>query len=281
MKTRDQFYEANEAALSVVETLGQPLPIAIVLGSGLGGLVDRLTDSVSIPYGQIPHFPRPTVAGHSGHLLIGSLGNARVLALQGRFHYYEGHEFDAVTFPIRFLQRLGVTTLVLTAAAGAINQDLAAGDLVGVTDHLNLIGTNPLRGPNDDRFGVRFLDMTEVYSSRLRTIAHEEAERIGVKLKAGVYASLPGPTYETPAEIRMLRAIGADLVGMSTVPEAIVARHAGMEVLALVLVSNMAAGVTGAAIAHDDVLEAGKQAAPRLGALIEGVVGRLSGGPNR
>jgi purine-nucleoside phosphorylase len=197
------------------------------------------------------------------------------LALQGRFHYYEGHDLDAVTFPVRMLRRLGVGTLILTAAAGGVGAGLKPGDLVCLSDHLNLIGHNPLRGPNDDRLGVRFPDMSEVYSSRLRVLADEEARGLGMALKSGVYACMPGPSYETPAEIRMLRTLGADVVGMSTVPEAIVARHSGMEVLAFALVSNAAAGVVATPIHHDEVLRAGREAAPRLGALIEGVIRRL------
>jgi purine-nucleoside phosphorylase len=183
-----------------------------------------------------------------------------------------------VTFPVRVLARLGVESLVLTAATGGINPDFRPGDIVCLTDHVNMIGQNPLRGANDDRLGPRFPDMTEVYSHRLRTIAGVEAERLGVVMRQGVYACLPGPSYETPAEIRMLRALGADVVGMSTVPEAIVARHSGMEVLAFALVTNAAAGVTGAKIHHEEVLEAGRQAVPRLGGLIEAVVERIGAG---
>jgi purine-nucleoside phosphorylase len=279
MSLPDLFHRAGEAAESIRLAVSEPLTIAVVLGSGLGALVDRLDGGVVIPYGRIPFFPEPTVAGHEGQLIIGSFGAARVLVLQGRFHYYEGHDLDTVTFPIRVLQRLGVQTLILTAATGGILTSLGPGDLVCLSDHLNLIGANPLRGPNHDRLGPRFPDMTEVYSPRLRRLAHEEAGRLGLALKSGVYACLPGPSYETPAEIRMLRTLGADVVGMSTVPEAIVARHAGMEVLAFALVSNMAAGVTGAAITHEEVLEAGRTAAPLLGDLIEGVVRRLAQDP--
>jgi purine-nucleoside phosphorylase len=199
-----------------------------------------------------------------------------VVALQGRFHYYEGHELNAVTFPVRVLRRLGVETLILTAAAGGVGTGLQPGDVVCLSDHLNLIGQNPLRGPNDDRLGVRFPDMSEVYSSRLRVLADEEARGLGMALKSGIYACLPGPNYETPAEIRMLRTLGADVVGMSTVPEAIVARHSGMEVLAFALVSNAAAGVVATPIHHEEVLRAGREAGPRLGALIEGVIRRLT-----
>jgi purine-nucleoside phosphorylase len=270
------FERAEEAAAAVRAALPTPPKVAVVLGSGLGPLAERLADRVVIPYATIPHFPAPTVEGHHGNLVAGSLGEARVIYLQGRFHFYEGHDLTTVTFPVRVLRRLGVGVLILTAATGGINQDYRPGDIVALADHLNLIGQNPLRGSNDDRIGPRFPDLTEVYARRLRALADEEASRLGIGLHSGVYACLPGPSYETPAEIRMLRTLGADVVGMSTVPEAIVARHSGMEVLAFALVSNAAAGVTGAPISHEEVLEAGRQAVPRLGGLIEAVVRRLA-----
>lgn len=276
MTPPELFERAEESALVIVEAIPRPPAVAVVLGSGLGGLADRLTDAVAIPYARIPHFPRPTVEGHHGNLIAGSIDGARVLVLQGRFHYYEGHDLGAVTFPVRVLQRLGVRTLILTAATGGVRADLGPGSIVCLEDHLNLLGFNPLRGPNDDRLGVRFPDMTEVYSRRLRTIAQEEAQRLGLDLASGVYACVPGPSYETPAEVRMLRTLGADVVGMSTVPEAIVARQAGLDVLALALVTNAAAGVTGSPISHAEVLEAGTQATPRLGALLEAIVRRLA-----
>ena len=262
--------------MAIREAVADPPSLAVILGSGLGSLAARLDEPVVIPYARIPHFPHPTVAGHQGNLVVGSFGGAPTWILQGRFHAYEGHDLDDVTFPVRVLQRLGVTTLVLTAASGGINTALKPGDLVCVTDHLNLIGANPLRGPNDDRLGTRFPDMTQVYSPTLRALAQEEAAQIGLGLTPGVYACMPGPSYETPAEVRMLRTLGADVVGMSTVPEAIIARHAGMEVVAFALVSNMAAGVLGIPINHEEVLEAGRAAAPRLGQLIENVVKRLA-----
>jgi purine-nucleoside phosphorylase len=264
---------AAAAAIHAVTAL--PPRVAIVLGSGLNELADRIADATALAYEHIPHFPRTTVAGHEGKVLLGKLGGTPVIIFQGRFHYYEGHELDTVTFPIRVIQKLGVSTLILTAATGGIRTDLRAGNLVLLTDHLNLIGANPLRGPNDPRLGTRFPDMTEVYSRRLRGIAKEEGKRLGIELVFGVYACLPGPSYETPAEIKMLRTLGADVVGMSTVPEAIVARHAGMEVLAFALVSNAAAGVVGTPITHEEVLEAGRRAAPTLARLIERVVARL------
>ena len=225
---------------------------------------------------RVPHFPVPKVAGHAGQVLCGKLGGQSVIVFQGRFHYYEGHDLETVTFPVRVIQELGVKVLILTAATGGIAEGLRPGGLLLITDHLNLLGANPLRGPNDDRLGTRFPDMTEVYSRRLRAIAFDEAKAMGVDLASGVYACMSGPSYETPAEIRMLRTLGADVVGMSTVPEAIVARHAGIEVLALALVSNAAAGVSGAPITHEEVLEAGKKAGPELARLIERVVARIS-----
>jgi purine-nucleoside phosphorylase len=266
-----------ELAAAALRTAGAVVPqIAVVLGSGLNELADRMARATAVPYDRIPHFPRTTVAGHEGKALLGKLGGVPAIMLQGRFHYYEGHDLEAVTFPVRVLQALGVRSLILTAATGGIRADLRAGSVVLLTDHLNLLGCNPLRGPSDERLGVRFPDMTEVYSQRLRTIANEEAKKLGVDLLPGVYACMPGPCYETPAEIRMLRTLGADVVGMSTVPEAIVARHAGIEVLAFALVSNAAAGVAGTPITHDEVLEAGRKAAPTLARLIERIAARLA-----
>ena len=266
------FDRAEEAAIVIKERISELGKVAVVLGSGLGPLAQRLEDKTVIPYALIPHFPEPTVAGHQGNLISGRLGDARVIYLQGRFHFYEGHDLSVVTFPIRVLKQLGVETLILTAATGGLNLDYQPGDVVCLSDHLNLIGGNPLRGLNEDRFGPRFPDMTEVYSQRLRVIAADQAAKLGLKLRRGVYACLSGPSYETPAEIAMLRTLGADVVGMSTVPEAVVARHCGMEVLAFALVTNAAAGVTGTPINHQEVLEAGRRAVPRLGGLIEAVV---------
>jgi purine-nucleoside phosphorylase len=270
-------YSRAEEAASAIRAACTELPrVAVVLGSGLNELADRLPDRVALPYERIPHFPMTTVTGHEGQAIIARLQGSAVILLQGRFHYYEGHDLEAVTFPVRVLQRLGVTTLILTAATGGIRADLRPGNFVLVNDHLNFIGANPLRGANDPQLGTRFPDMTEVYSKRLRSIAKEEGKRLGIELVPGVYACMPGPSYETPAEIKMLRTLGADVVGMSTVPEAIVARHAGMEVLALALVSNAAAGVLGTPITHEEVLEAGRRAAPILARLIERIIARLT-----
>lgn len=268
---------AMETASAIRAVISEVPAIAVVLGSGLGSLADGLADRVVIPYARLPHFPVPTVAGHEGNLVAGKIDGAGLIMLQGRFHYYEGHPLHAVTYPIRVLQFLGVKTVILTAATGGVKSELRPGNLVCLSDHLNLIGANPLRGSQDDRLGPRFPDMTEVYSKKLRTLARDEGKRLGINVISGVYACLPGPSYETPAEIRMLAALGADVVGMSTVPEAIVARQAGMDVLAFALVTNAAAGVTGAPISHREVLEAGKKATPALAKLIRRVVLRLSG----
>jgi purine-nucleoside phosphorylase len=275
MKSVDLFDRVEAAAHFLHRRVEERPSVAIVLGSGLGGLADRLVDSVAIPYAEIPHFPAPTVHGHRGNLVVGKLGSTSVAALQGRFHYYEGHDLEAVTFPVRVLKALGVKTLILTAATGGIHPDYRPGDLVCLADHLNLLGSNPLRGSNDDRLGLRFPDMTRVYAADLRKLAADEANRLGIPLREGVYACLPGPSYETPAEIRMLRTLGADVVGMSTVPEAIVARHSGMDVLAFALVTNAAAGITRATITHEEVIEAGREAGERLGTLIGAIVGRI------
>ena len=277
LSSNDLALRATEAAQAIRERVARIPPIALVLGSGFHALVDGLTDRVTIPYGRIPHFPVPSVAGHEGNLVAGHLDGAALLVLQGRLHYYEGHPLDVVTLPIRVLQFLGVRTLILTAATGGIRAELRPGNIVCVHDHLNLLGVNPLRGVNDERLGPRFPDMTEVYSKKLRSLARDEAKRLGINLISGVYACLPGPSYETPAEIRMLNTLGADVVGMSTVPEAVVARQAGMDVLAFALVTNAAAGVVGAPINHREVLAAGKKATPILGKLIRRVVLKLAG----
>lgn len=257
--------------------LDEPPAVAVVLGSGLGSLIERFTDQTVVPYSRVPHFPTPTVEGHAGNVVVGSVEGARAILLQGRFHYYEGHDLETVTFPIRVLQSLGVRSLILTAATGGIRPDLRPGNVVCLSDHINLIGANPLRGPNDPSLGERFPDMSEIYSKRLRAVARAEAKRMALDLVPAVYACLPGPSYETPAEIKMLRTLGADVVGMSTAPEAIVARHAGMEVLGLALVTNTAAGVKDTKVRHEDVLEAGRKATPIVGKLIRRMVLRLAG----
>jgi purine-nucleoside phosphorylase len=271
----DLHTRAEEAAAAIRAAGIAPPRIAVVLGSGQNQLADRLPDGLTIPYERIPHFPRPTVTGHQGKVIIGEWHGTTVLMLQGRFHYYEGHDRETVTFPMRVLQRLGVGSVILTAATGGIRADLRPGDLMLLSDHLNLLGVNPLRGLNDDRLGTRFPDMTEVYSARLRKIAGEGAERLTIHLSEGVYACMPGPSYETPAEIRMLRTAGADLVGMSTALEAIAGRHLGAEVLAISLVTNPAAGLSTAPLDHGDVVAAAGASAARIGRLLADLLPRL------
>ncbi|MGE3273616.1 MAG: purine-nucleoside phosphorylase [Vicinamibacterales bacterium] len=249
--------------------------VAVVLGSGLGAFADRLEEPFAVPYRDVPHWPLPGVVGHEGRLVGGTVAGRRVLALAGRAHYYEGHTLDTVTFGVRVLGRLGVPVVILTNAAGGINTDFAQGALMAIDDHINLIGSNPLIGPNDERLGPRFPDMSEVYSRRLRGLADEAAGAIGLSLAHGVYVAVHGPSYETPAEIRAFRALGADAVGMSTVPEAIVARHMGLEVLGISCITNMAAGVLPQPLEHDEVMQTAARVRDRFIGLLEGVIGRL------
>jgi purine-nucleoside phosphorylase len=266
----DQVREAAEAVRAPVTP-----DVAIVLGSGLGDFAGTLEGARSMPYETLPHWPESRVVGHEGRLVIGSVKGRTVAALAGRCHAYEGHDLAAVTFAVRVMGVLGVKALILTNAAGGINTSLAEGALMVLDDHINLVGMNPLVGPNDDRFGPRFPDMTEVYSARLRRIADEAGASIGLALAHGVYAGLLGPSYETPAEIRYLRAIGADAVGMSTVPEALAARHMGIDVLGISCISNMAAGMLPQPLDHEDVLATTRRARGDFMALLEGIVGRL------
>ncbi len=271
------FEMAEHAARIIRARTGNAAPrIALILGSGLGGFADELTDATAIPYDEIPGFARSTVEGHAGRLVIGKAGDVEVACLQGRFHYYEGYAFDEVTFPVRALRALGCDVLALTNAAGGVNCDFAAGTLMLITDHLNLLGANPLRGANDERWGARFPDMSEVYDRRLMNHARTAAEEAGVELRHGVYAALAGPSYETPAEIRMLRTLGADAVGMSTVPEAIIARHAGMRVLGFSCITNMAAGVLAQPINHAEVMETGERVRGKFVSLLRGTLRRIA-----
>ena len=268
--------KVDEAVAAVRKRAGSAVPdVAIVLGSGLGDFAGTLTDAVSIPYGDLPHWPASNVIGHDGRLVVGSLGGRRVAALAGRAHFYEGHDLRTVTFATRVIARLGVKALILTNAAGGVNVALKPGMLMVMDDHINLLGTNPLVGPNEDAFGVRFPDMSEVYSKRLRRIADEVAAAQGLRIGHGVYVAVHGPSYETPAEIRFLRTIGADAVGMSTVPEAIVARHMGVEVLGLSCITNAAAGVLPQPLNHAEVMEVAKQVRGAFAALLEGIIGRV------
>ncbi|NQW05018.1 MAG: purine-nucleoside phosphorylase [Acidobacteria bacterium] len=256
-------------------TLG-PLPdVAVILGSGLGDFAEGLADATSWPYDTVPHWPTSAVVGHAGRMVVGRVGDRRVLALSGRSHFYEGHSMDRTTFATRVLGHLGIKVLIVTNAAGGINRRFSSGALMIIDDHLNFMGTNPLVGANDARFGPRFPDMSEVYSARLRGLAGDVAQEMGLALERGVYVAVHGPSYETPAEIRAFRALGADAVGMSTVPEAIVARHMGLEVLGLSCITNMAAGVLPQPLVHDEVMATARRVRGGFIALLEGIIGRL------
>jgi purine-nucleoside phosphorylase len=249
--------------------------VGVVLGSGLGAFADGLAEAFGANYSEIPNWPTSSVIGHAGRLVAGTVRGKRVIALSGRAHFYEGHDMGTVTFAVRALGRLGVKTVILTNAAGGINTGFLQGALMVIDDHINLIGTNPLMGPNDERLGPRFPDMSEVYSKRLRTMADEAAHDIGLPIEHGIYLAVHGPSYETPAEIRAFRTLGADAVGMSTAPEAIAARHMGIEVLGLSCITNMAAGVLPQPLHHDEVLETTRRVRGQFIALLEGIIGRL------
>jgi purine-nucleoside phosphorylase len=265
----------SEAAAVVRDRVSREPAVGVVLGSGLGDFAGRLDDARSVAYEEVPHWPASRVIGHEGRLVVGGVRGRTVAALAGRCHLYEGHDQRTVAFGVRVLGLLGVRSMILTNAAGGINTSFAAGTLMVIDDHINLTGGSPLAGPNEDRFGPRFPDMTEVYSARLRRIADEVAGDLGLALPHGVYAALLGPSYETPAEIRYLRAIGADAVGMSTVSEAIAARHMGVEVLGLSCISNMAAGVLPHPLDHAEVMDTTRRVRDRFTALLEGIIGRL------
>ncbi len=249
--------------------------VAVVLGSGLGAFADTLSERFEIGYADIPHWPASAVVGHAGQLVGGVLRGRHVLVLSGRVHYYEGHSLQTVTFPMRVLGRLGVPRVILTNAAGGINTKFTQGALMLIDDHINAMGSNPLVGANDERFGSRFPDMSEVYSRRLRGLAADAAAEAGVAVEHGVYIAVHGPSYETPAEIRAFRVLGADAVGMSTAPEAIVARHMGLEVLGVSCITNMAAGVLPQPLVHDEVVETALRVRGQFIALLEGTIGRL------
>lgn len=269
------FDQVNEAAEFLRTKLGELAPrIGIVLGSGLGAVAEAVESPVFVPYAEIPYFPQSTVQGHSGRIVAGRLGGVPVVVMQGRVHYYEGYTPQQVTFPMRVLGRLGVGTVVLTNAAGGINSNYSLGDLVLLSDHINALGFNPLIGPNEPRFGdgektgLRFFDMTTAYSVELRGLAQAAARSEGDTLHEGVYLATSGPSFETPAEIRAFRTMGADLVGMSTVPETIVARHMGMGVLGISCVTNLAAGISTTQLSHEEVFETGSRVQHRLAELL-------------
>ncbi|REJ79583.1 MAG: purine-nucleoside phosphorylase [Acidobacteria bacterium] len=283
-----QYERAAEAAEFIKERYPQKIDVALVLGSGLGGFAESVEDPVVIPYDEIPHFPESTVEGHAGQLVIGKIGEVSVAIQQGRFHYYEGYDIADVVLPMRVFGLLGIETVILTNAAGSVLTTFKRGRLMLIRDHINLMGVSPLRGQNDERFGPRFPDMTHVYDIRLQEIAKEEAAAIAEKrykkgktkkvktlLRRGVYCALSGPNYETPSEIRMYRQLGATAVGMSTVPEAITARHQGMRVLGISCISNLAAGITGEEIDHSEVMEAGDKVAKVFQKLLHRILKRL------
>src|SRR5262245_10409098 len=270
-------YERAEHATRVIRSRITVEPrIALVLGSGLGGFADDFEEAAGIPYEDIPGFKRSTAQGHAGRLVIGKIDSVPVLAMQGRVHYYEGYSLEEVTFPVRAFKLLGIKTLILTNAAGGINVELQQGALMVLSDHLNLMGANPLRGPNDERFGPRFPDMSTVYSPELQELVVEEAREIGVEVRRGIYGALAGPSYETPAEIVLLRNLGADAVGMSTVPEAIVARHMGLEVLGIACITNMAAGISDEPINHEEVMATGDRVRETFTELLRRVISGIS-----
>lgn len=270
------YERAEHAARMIRARTSAEMSVAIVLGSGLGGFAGDLTEATAIGYDEIPGFARATVEGHAGRLVIGKAGEVNVAAMQGRFHFYEGYSLQDVTFPIRVLKLLGVRTLVLTNAAGSLNVEFTPGSLMVITDHLNLLGDNPLRGDNDERFGPRFPDLSTVYAPDLQNIVIEEGSAMGIELRRGVYAALSGPSYETPAEIHMVRALGADAVGMSTVPEAIVARHMGMNVIGISCITNLAAGVSNRPIDHSQVMQIGESVRGAFTELLLRIVPRLA-----
>ena len=276
MQEANEFSRAESAAQFLLSHLSIKPRIGIVLGSGLGSFADELSGVVRVPYTTIPHFPRSTAIGHAGQMVIGSLDQVPVVVMQGRVHLYEGYSAQQVAFPVRVFGRMGVRAIIFTNAAGGINPDYKQGALVLIKDHINLQSANPLIGPNDNRLGERFPDMTTAYSKEFRELARTAAQKLGQELSEGVYAALAGPSYETPAEIRYLRTIGADLVGMSTVPEVIAARHMGIEVLAISCVTNMAAGILDQPLNSEEVFETTARVRGHFVALLRGVVPQIA-----
>ncbi len=273
----DIYFRSQAAAAALRERIDERRPrVALVLGSALGPFADRCEDAIPVAYSEVPHMRTPTTAGHAGRFVSGRVEGLDVLVLSGRLHYYEGYTLEEVTFPIRVLAALGVETLVLTNAAGGIDPSFASGDLMAIEDHINLTGVNPLRGQNDDRLGPRFPDMTNAYDAGLRETVAAAAKDAGVALRRGVYGGVAGPCYETPAEIRMLAALGAHAVGMSTVAEAIVARHAGLRLAGVSCITNAAAGITGSPLSHTEVMETAERSARAFDAVLAGLCRRLA-----
>ena len=276
MSSNNLFTRADSAAQFLLSQTKVRPKIGLVLGSGLGAFADQLTDATRVTYSQIPSFPQSTAIGHAGQMVIGHTGDVPVSVMQGRVHLYEGYTAQEVAFPMRVFGRMGIRAVIITNAAGGINLKYKQGALVVITDHINLQGTSPLVGANDDRMGLRFPDMTRAYAKEYVQIAREEAAKLGIDLQDGVYAALLGPSYETPAEIRHLRIIGADLVGMSTVAEVIAARHMGMKILAISCVTNMAAGILDQILTHQEVMETGEKVRGQFEALIRAVLPRMA-----
>ncbi len=272
--------ELQQAVAAVRKALpaGAKPTVGLILGSGLGAFADTLDGRVAVPFEKIPGFPPSTIVGHAGNVVYGRRSGIELLALQGRVHFYEGHDLSRVAFPARVLVAAGCQTLIITNAAGGVDPTLAGGDIVILSDHLNLLGGSPLRGPNDDALGPRFPDMTEAYDKKLRALAAAAGRDVGMALREGVYAASPGPQYETPAEVRMLRTLGADLVGMSTVPEVIAAVHMGARVLGLSCCTNLAAGVTGEKLSHDEVTETAARVRDQFIALLARILERMAAG---
>jgi purine-nucleoside phosphorylase len=276
MKPSSDFIKANSAARFILRKTKLRPRIALVLGSGLGAFADDLSGAIKIPYTKIPHFPRSTAIGHAGQLVVGKVSDVPVAVMQGRVHFYEGYSLNEVTFPMRVFGRMGIRAAILTCAcAGLDKEKLKPGCLALFRDHINLQGSNPLIGPNEPRFGPRFPDMSKVYSEKFRGMAHAVAREQGIDVCDGVYAAITGPSYETPAEIRFLRNVGADMVGMSTVPEVIVARHMGIDVLAIGCVTNFGAGMLDKPISHEEVLEVGRQVYGKFSALLRALIPRI------
>jgi purine-nucleoside phosphorylase len=272
MSETPMIQKIQEAAAFISKETNIKPQIGLILGSGLGVLADLIEQPIVVDYSRIPHFPVSTVEGHAGELVVGTIKGKQVLVMKGRFHAYEGYGAETVSFPVRVMKELGVETLIVTNAAGGINESYQVGDLMVISDHLNLTYRNPLIGPNDAALGVRFPDMSEAYSKRLRKVAHEVAASQDFKLQEGVYVGLLGPNYETPAEIRMFRTLGGDSVGMSTVPEVIVARHAGIEVLGFSCISNMASGILDQPLSHAEVMETTEKVKPKFLKLVLGII---------
>ena len=273
--TSSRYERAQRAAEQIRSRANARPSVAIVLGSGLGAFADELTESTSLAYKEIAGFAQATVEGHAGRLVIGRAGEVPIAAMQGRFHFYEGYSLEDVTFPIRVLKLLGVRTLILTNAAGSLNTEFTPGSLMVISDHINLMGVNPLIGRNDERFGPRFPDLTSTYDPDLQSMVIEEAKAMNIDMRRGVYAALTGPSYETPAEIHMVRTLGADAVGMSTVPEAIVARHMDMQVIGISCITNLAAGVSNRPVDHSQVIATGERVREQFTELLRRVIARL------